>query len=412
MLAGGVALFKGAQLIDMVAALNERRGESASIAQVQGRTVFAAIEALFAGVVLGAAALSNRARLGLWIASRASSPARPVLVGHPLGSPVRVAVVMIATPLVMTVVAGMLGRPLVLVRDFIVAVPFVSLLVAVGFDTLAPSQRRAVGLALAAFALYVNAHFEAIPWVNVNTYSLSPWLLHTHTDWRVLRRRIPANNRLPILTVRHYSTDAVGFYARVPVARIDVVAPDQPLHVSQVITDDDDLASDTPWRNDSALWSARPEAFWWLDRSARWPTTARSASKTARCTSTSSCVPDGSSPPTTASGGSSRPPCRTSWRSRCASNCRGAIRAIWAEVRARRPDDLRPRVAGHAPPRALGRLGLRPRRRHLPRVLGEHRRTSSPRRASGSPGSTSARAPSTSAPSRGRACTPWAAGCS
>lgn len=260
-----LVFFRGSDIIERVVALTMRRGEPESIARVQGRTVFAAMEALCVGVLLGAVSLSLRTRLEAFLTRQMDRQSVPVERSHPLGSPVRVAVVMIATPLVMTVLAGLLGRPLVLVRNFIVAIPFVSLLVAVGFDTVSPALRRAVGLALAVFALYVNAHFQAIPWVTVNTYSLSPWLLHTHTDWRVLRHRIPADSRLPILTARHYSTDAVGFYARVPVARIDEVPADRPLRVSQVITDDDDLVSESPWRNDTELWAARPAEFWWLD---------------------------------------------------------------------------------------------------------------------------------------------------
>lgn len=225
------------KLANRIADVEMNRGELEALAVLQGRT--ATVGAFLGGLVGGFVALGLAARDALTARLAKRFPAGDVSGAlDPAGSLVRVSLAVIATPLCVAVLAGLAGRPLVLVRNFLCAAPFVALLAARGLASLRPPAAGAAAAAVALVSLLVASRIGALPGAAVDHAAVRPWVLHTYYDWRRVEALVGPDREVPVVAVQHYATDAAIHYrGSHPVARVRLNAEGQ-LYVSQVRTDD------------------------------------------------------------------------------------------------------------------------------------------------------------------------------
>ncbi len=218
-----------------VAGVEVDRGESEAIAAVQGQTAVTAafLGAVAAGLALVALALRDR------IAARLARSVKPGDDGalDPAGSLPRVALVCALLPLGLSLVAGLAGKPLVLVRNFVIAAPFVALLAGRGLAAMRPPLRALGATAVAAVALLVAARIGALPGSTVDDRT-RPWLVHTYHDWRRAAALMRGDTWAPVVVAQHYATDAVIHY-REHHAVLRLRDEGGRLEVTQVRQDDD-----------------------------------------------------------------------------------------------------------------------------------------------------------------------------
>ncbi len=230
--AAGVVAVR-AKLLHKIAQVEIDRGESFDLATLQAQT---AVTATLAGAVAVAVAGALWA-LGDRLAPSVDEPTDDPRV-DPARSLPRVALACIAVPLALSVIAGLAGKPLVLVRNFVIAAPFVALLAARGWWSLARSSRPAAALAVAFVMLFSSAQFGALPALAPQGDDLRPWLLHTYQDWRGALALARGDTYGPVVVAQHYATDAAIHYrAHHPVLRVR--EDGERLVVSQVRQDDD-----------------------------------------------------------------------------------------------------------------------------------------------------------------------------
>jgi hypothetical protein len=232
--AAGVFVLRN-KIANRITDIEVARGELESLAILQGRT---ATVAAFLGALAGGFA-------ALAVAGRDALTARlerrfPTLAGglDPALSLPRVCLSVVGIPIALSIVAGLAGRPLVLVRNFLCAAPFLALLAARGLASL---PRGAMGGALGVFVLIslgVASRFGALPGVPLDHDAVRPWLNHTYYDWRRLEGALGDDVDVPIVTLQHYATDAAIHYRKghtVVRVRLD---GERQLRVSQVRGDD------------------------------------------------------------------------------------------------------------------------------------------------------------------------------
>lgn len=222
-----------ARLTDKVASVEVDRGESQAIAALQGHT---AVTAALAGAAVAAFALfalAARDAIGARL-SRDAPPKDDAL--DAAGSLPRVALVCIAIPLGLSLVAGLAGKPLVLVRNFITAAPFIALLIARGLVSLPPLRRGLAAAALGVVSLFAASRFGALPGLAPD--DPRPWVVHTYHDWRTVASFMRADQFRPVVVLQHYATDTVIHYRdHHPVLRVR--EDGERLVVAQVRQDDD-----------------------------------------------------------------------------------------------------------------------------------------------------------------------------
>lgn len=230
----GAGIFVVSQkLIDKVASVEVDRGESQTIAALQGQT---AVHAALAGaLVAGLACLAFAARDAL--AQRLAKPSDVTSDAlDAAGSLPRVALACALVPLGLSLVAGLAGKPLVLVRNFVTAAPFIALLIARGLVSLKAPQRAMAAAAIGVVALFATSRFGALPGSLPD--DPRPWLVHTYHDWRRVASLTRGDGWTPVIVVQHYATDTVIHYrAHHPVLRIRDERGR--LEVAQVRQDDD-----------------------------------------------------------------------------------------------------------------------------------------------------------------------------
>lgn len=223
------------RIADKVAAVEVDRGETLAIALLQGRTALHA--SLLGAVAAGFAAL------GLALRNRLARPieATPAPVDgeafDPVGSLARVALVCVALPLALSLVVGLAGKPIVVVRNFIPAAPLLALLAGRGLTALRPPLRLASAAAALGVALFVASRIGALPGVDASD-DVRLWTLHTYHDWRRVEALTRGDTFAPLVAVQHYATDAVIHYrGHHPVLRVSERGGR--LVVTQVRQDDD-----------------------------------------------------------------------------------------------------------------------------------------------------------------------------
>lgn len=232
--AGVFALRNG--IANRIADVQIGRGEAEALAVLQGQT--ATVGAFLGAVAAGFVALALAARDGLTARLAKRFPTGDGGGLDPAGSLVRVALAVIATPLALAALAGLAGRPLVLVRNFLCAAPFVALLAARGLAALRPLAAGAALAAVALVSLLVAGRLGAVPGVAVDAADVRPWLLHTYYDWRRLEGIVGSDADVPLFAVQHYASDAAIHYRRGhPVVRVRP-GDDGRLVVTQVRADE------------------------------------------------------------------------------------------------------------------------------------------------------------------------------
>lgn len=239
--AAGVFIARN-KIADVITSLEVSRGESMELAVLQGRTsaVGSFLGALVGAVVAVAIAARDAvaARVERWFPRGAQD------APDPSTSLARVSLAIVLTPIVISVLAGLAGRPLVLMRNFLAAVPFLALLAARGFVALTTPARAVAGGGVLAVSAYIALHVGAVPFVDVDHGAIRPWLLHTYYDWRRIEAIAGDDRTVPIVAVQHYATDAaIQYRGRHPVVRVRVDTADI-LHVTQVRSDD---GWNAPW---------------------------------------------------------------------------------------------------------------------------------------------------------------------
>jgi len=224
------------KLANRIADVEVARGELEALAVLQGRT--ATVGAFLGGLVGGFVALGLAARDAVTARLAKRLPDAGGDDVDPAGSLARVCLAVIATPIAIAVLAGLAGRPLVLVRNFLCAAPFVALLAARGLASLRPPAAGAAAAAVALVSLLVASRVGALPGVAIDHGAVRPWLNHTYYDWRRLEGAVGDDADVPVLAVQHYATDAAIQYRKGhPVVRVRL-NPEGQLYVSQVRTDD------------------------------------------------------------------------------------------------------------------------------------------------------------------------------
>lgn len=211
------------------------RGEAQALALIQGRTAFNAafLGAVVAGLVALGLALRDRI-------ARIFAPKQPPADGEafdPAGSLARVVLVCVALPLALSLVAGLAGKPLVVVRNFIAGAPLLALLAGRGLASLRPPLRLAGAAAVLGVGLFVASRIGAFPGVAAPD-DVRLWTLHTYYDWRRVEALTRGDAFGPVVAVQHYATDAVIHYrGHHPVLRVSERGGR--LVVTQVRQDDD-----------------------------------------------------------------------------------------------------------------------------------------------------------------------------
>jgi 4-amino-4-deoxy-L-arabinose transferase-like glycosyltransferase len=250
------------RLANAITDVEVARGEAEGVAITQGQT--AVVATFFGALATGGASLlmAARDRIEARIARWRSPPTATTEQLDPARSLAWVALVALLLPFVLTLAAGLAGKALVLVRNFVLAAPFVALLAARGLSALSPRPRAAATALVVAMSLVVAARIGALPPRTPDGERLHAWLLHTYVDYRAVASWVRDDAAVPIVCAQHYATDAMIHYRGAhPVVRVRI-NDGGALEVGQVRADD---GAEPGFRENEALHPELVPKFYWVD---------------------------------------------------------------------------------------------------------------------------------------------------